>query len=387
MVILAILIAVIPPIFFNEPFYPWFAKALVLLVIACPCALVISTPVTVVSGLTAAAKHGLLIKGGTYLEVGHKLKVIALDKTGTITQGKPTITDIVPYKGIDPHLLLQIAASLDSHSEHPIAQAIVNYYQQKPEATLQDVEQFSAIPGHGVTGRINGTLYYVGNHKLAEDNKVCNKNIEAELERLEKEGKTTIIISTDKEALGVIAVADSIRSSSVKAIKALQALGLKTIMLTGDNNITAEAIAQQVGIDKVYANMLPEDKLATIDKLVTEHKYVGMVGDGINDAPALAKSTIGFAMGSEGTDIALETADVALVENNLDKLPFFVNLSKKTFNTLLQNISFAILVKVIFFVLAIFGKATLWMAVLADMGSSLVVIFNGLRLTRVKTEK
>jgi Zn2+/Cd2+-exporting ATPase len=223
--------------------------------------------------------------------------------------------------------------------------------------------------------------------KLAEDNKVCNKNIEIELERLEKEGKTTIIISTDKEALGLIAVADSIRNSSVKAIKALQALGLKTIMLTGDNNITAEAIAQQVGIDKVYANMLPEDKLAAIANLVTEHKYVGMVGDGINDAPALAKSTIGFAMGSEGTDIALETADVALVENHLDKLPFFVKLSKKTFNTLIQNISFAILVKVIFFVLAIFGKATLWMAVLADMGSSLVVIFNGLRLTRVKTEK
>lgn len=386
MVILAIMVAAIPPLFFNTAFYPWLAKALVLLVIACPCALVISTPVTVVSGLTAAAKNGLLIKGGTYLEIGHKLKFIALDKTGTITQGKPTVTDIVVFKNTDESFLLQIAASLDAHSEHPIAQAIVNFYQQKSNSALLDVVQFSAIPGHGVTGSVNDMIYYVGNHKLAEDNKVCNSNIEAELERLEKEGKTTIIISTTREALGIIAVADSMRDSSIKAIKSLQELGLKTIMLTGDNNITAQAIARQVGIDKVYANMLPKDKLATIDKLVAEHKYVGMVGDGINDAPALAKSTIGFAMGSEGSDIALETADVALIENNLDKLPFFVNLSKKTFNVLVQNISFAIAVKVIFFILAVLGMATLWMAVLADMGASLLVIINGLKLTRIKSK-
>ncbi len=382
MVILAVLVAAIPPLFFNAAFYPWFAKALVLLVIACPCALVISTPVTVVSGLAAAAKQGLLIKGGTYLEVGHKLKVIALDKTGTITQGKPTITNIIPFNNIDETKLLQIAASLDTHSEHPIAQAIVNFYQQRQDSFLLDVEQFSAIPGHGVKGFIDNITYYVGNHKLAEDNKVCNTNIEIKLEQLEKEGKTTVIISTDKEALGIIAIADSIRESSINAIKALHGLGIKTIMLTGDNNITAEAIAKQVGIDQVYANMLPEDKLSTIDKLIAKHQYIGMVGDGINDAPALAKSTIGFAMGSEGTDIALETADVALIENNLDKIPFFIKLSKKTFNTLVQNISFAIIVKIVFFTLAVFGKASLWMAVLADMGSSLVVIFNGLKLIR-----
>jgi len=387
MVILAVLVAAIPPLFFNAAFYPWFAKALVLLVIACPCALVISTPVTVVSGLTAAARQGLLIKGGTYLEVGHKLKLIALDKTGTITQGKPTITDIIPFNSIEESRLLQIATSLDTHSEHPVAQAIVNFYQQGQGLLLLNVEQFSAIPGHGVMGLIDNITYYVGNHKLAENNKVCSTNIEAKLERLEKEGKTTVIISTDKEALGIIAVADSVRETSMNALKSLHELGIKTIMLTGDNNLTAETIAKQVGIDEVYANMLPEDKLSIIDKLLAKHQYIGMVGDGINDAPALAKSTIGFAMGSEGTDIALETADVALIENNLDKIPFFIKLSKKTFNTLVQNISFAIVVKVIFFILAIFGKATLWMAVLADMGSSLVVIFNGLKLTRIKPEK
>lgn len=382
MVIAAIFIAIVPPLLLGQPFLIWLPKALVLLVIACPCALVISTPVTVVSGLAAGARQGLLIKGGTYLESGHKLKVIALDKTGTITQGKPLVTDIVALNNTTEEELLRIAASLDTHSEHPVAHAIVTHYQQKYSGDILEIKQFSAIPGHGVVGYIDNEIYYVGNHRLAEKNKVCSKEIELQLEHLEQEGKTTVIISTDQQVIGIIAVADAVKNTSAQAIKELHQLGIKTVMITGDNSLTANSIANLVGIDEVYANMLPENKLATIDKLIDQYQFVGMVGDGINDAPALAKATIGFAMGSEGTDIALETADVALMENSLIKLPTFIKISRKTSNILIQNISFAIIVKIIFFALAIFGKATLWMAVFADMGASLVVVFNGLRLLK-----
>ena len=382
MVIIAVLVASVPPLFFAMPFYPWLAKALVLLVIACPCALVISTPVTIVSALAAAAKLGILIKGGTYLENGHKLRVIALDKTGTITQGKPIITNIITLNNTKEEELLRIAASLDIHSEHPVAHAIVTCYQKKYAEQLLEVNQFQAIPGRGVMGYINGIVHYVGNHQLAETNSVCSAEIESQLENLELEGKTTVIISTAKLALGIIAVADSVRETSAKAIRELHELGIKTVMITGDNPVTAAAIGKVVGIDEIYANMLPENKLETINSLVNQYQYVGMVGDGINDAPALAKANIGFAIGNEGTDIALETADVAFMENNLSKLPIFIKLSQKSSITLKQNIAFAIIVKVIFFILALIGQATLWMAVLADLGASLVVIFNGLRLLR-----
>lgn len=384
MVIAAICIAIVPPLLLGQPFLIWLPKALVLLVIACPCALVISTPVTVVSGLAAGARQGLLIKGGTYLESGHKLKVIALDKTGTITQGKPLVTDIVALNNTTEEELLRIAASLDTHSEHPVAHAIVTHYQQKYSGDILEIKQFSAIPGHGVVGYIDNEIYYVGNHRLAEKNKVCSKEIELQLEYLEQEGKTTVIISTDQQVIGIVAVADAVKNTSAQAIKELHQLGIKTVMITGDNSLTANSIANLVGIDEVYANMLPENKLATIDKLIDQYQCVGMVGDGINDAPALAKATIGFAMGSEGTDIALETADVALMENSLIKLPTFIKISRKTSNILIQNISFAIIIKIIFFTLAVIGKATLWMAVFADMGASLVVVFNGLRLLKSK---
>ncbi|MCE3269359.1 MAG: heavy metal translocating P-type ATPase [Burkholderiales bacterium] len=384
MVVLAILVALIPPLVFSAPFYPWIAKALILLVIACPCALVISTPVTVVSGLAAAAKLGLLIKGGTYLENGHKLQAIALDKTGTLTQGKPAVTDIVAFNNITNEQLLTIAASLDTHSEHPVAYAIVNHWESKNiKDSLLEVDQFLAIPGRGVTGYIENKQYYVGNHKLAEENGICNAEVESVLEKIEQEGKTTVVISTSRQVLGIIAVSDSLRPSSKEAISRLRKIGVKTIMLTGDNKIMAQTIGKQVGIDEVNANMLPEDKLAIIDRLINKYKYVGMVGDGINDAPALAKASIGFAMGKEGANVALETADVALMDNNLVKLTTFIKLSKKTRKILIQNISFSIIVKIIFFILAIAGKASLWIAVFADMGASLVVVFNGLRLLKL----
>ncbi len=384
MVVFAILVATIPSLAFGLPFYPWVSKALVLLVIACPCALVISTPVTVVSGLAAAAKQGILIKGGSYLEQGHKLKAIALDKTGTLTQGKPIVTRLIPMNGQTEQQVLHLAASLDSHSEHPVAGAIVHAWQQAyPDKALLPITQFVSMTGRGVSGFIDGQCYYVGNHQLAEDNRVCNAELEELLAQLEQAGNTTIVVSTDKTVLGILAVADTVRAHSLEAVQALHQLGIKTIMITGDNAITAQAIAKQVNIDEVRANLLPTDKLSTINTLLEQHHRVGMVGDGMNDAPALAKATIGFAMG-KGTDTALETADVALIDDNLMKLPLFIRLSQRTATVLKQNISLSIAIKVVFFGLALAGLSTLWMAVFADMGASLIVVANGLRLLRFR---
>lgn len=388
MVVIAIIIAIFPPLILKVAFYPWIYKALVLLVIACPCALVISTPVTVVSGLALAARHGVLIKGGEYLESGYQLKSIAFDKTGTLTEGKPVVTDIISLSKLTENEILQLAASFDVNSEHPIASAIVKKWEENnSEKTLIPIESFKAIPGRGVTGinAIDGKKYFVGNHKLAEENNVCSITIEEQLRFLENEGKTTIIVSTENEVLGILAVADTVRNSSKEALSAIHQFGIKTIMITGDNVITANAIAKLVGIDFVFANMLPNEKLNKIDQLLNQYHRVGMVGDGINDAPALAKSTIGFSMGNTGSDTALETADVVLMQDNLHKLPFFIEISKKTGHILRQNISFSILVKMIFFILALTGYATLWMAVFADMGASLIVVLNGLRLLKFKT--
>lgn len=381
MVLIAVLIALIPPLVFGYPFYDWIYKALTLLVIACPCALVISTPVTVVSGLAAAAKSGILIKGGSYLENGYRLKLIALDKTGTLTEGKPVVTDFIAYdKNHTKSELLLLAASLDSHSEHPVAHALVAYWhKEQPNEEMLSIDQFTALPGRGVKGLVDQELYYVGNHQLAEDNEVCNLGVEQELERLEEEGKTTVILSNKMKVLAIFAVADTLRPTSKKAIEALHQQGIKTAMLTGDNAITARAIATLVGIDEVQANVLPTDKMKAIGLLLKEYKAVGMVGDGINDAPALAAATISFAMG-KGTDTALETADVALMNDNLAMLPLYIHLSRKTSRILQQNISLSLIIKLVFFILALSGLATLWMAVFADMGASLIVVANGLRL-------
>ncbi|HGU7207459.1 TPA: heavy metal translocating P-type ATPase [Legionella pneumophila] len=381
MVLMAFFVALIPPLAFGYPFYDSLYKSLTLLVIACPCALVISTPVTVVSGLAAAAKQGLLIKGGSYLEVGHRLRLIALDKTGTLTEGKPVVTDFIAWdENRTKESLLLLAASLDSHSEHPVANALVQYWQQEqPQNALLEIEQFSALPGRGVKGLVGQELYFVGNHQLAEDNQACNHFVEQELKRLEEEGKTTVILSNATTVLAIFAVADTLRVTSQQAIAQLHERGIKTAMLTGDNAVTAQAIAKKVGIDEVNANILPAEKLQAINGLLDHYNSVGMVGDGINDAPALAKATVSFAMG-KGTDTALETADVALMNDNLARLPFYIDLSRKTARTLYQNISLSIAIKGIFFILALVGYATLWMAVFADMGASLIVVANGLRL-------
>jgi len=340
----AVLVALLPPLFFGAAFLDWFYKALVMLVIACPCALVISTPVTVVSGLAAAARHGILVKGGVHLENGRRIKAVALDKTGTLTHGRPQLTDVVPLNARPADELLQLAASVDAHSEHPVAAAIVAAWQE-PGRPLLDVNAFEALAGRGAKGTVAGQLYYVGNHRLVEELAVCGPHVEEVLQRLEREGKTAVVLVTEREPLCVFGVADTVRGHSAEAIRDLHALGVVSVMLTGDNRTTARAIADQVGIDDARGDLLPEDKLAAIDELIARHGEVGMVGDGINDAPALARASIGFAMGAAGTDTAIETADVALMDDDLRKLPRFIELSRRTSHVLWQNISLALGIK------------------------------------------
>ncbi|MES2069288.1 MAG: heavy metal translocating P-type ATPase [Pseudomonadota bacterium] len=380
--LLALGVMLAPPLLLGLPWMVWVYKALVLLVIACPCALVVSTPVTVVSGLAAAARAGILIKGGVYLEQGRKLKSLALDKTGTITQGKPLLTDVVVLSG-EPGHALQLAASLAGRSDHPVSGAISTYWQaQAGLGVLLEVGDFEALAGRGVKGRMDGQWIYLGNHRLIEELQICTPQTEAALDRLEAEGKTAVIICNEQAPLAVIAVADTVRDSSRQAIAELHQLGIRSLMLTGDNTLTARAIAAHVGIDDARGDLLPEDKLAAITEELKLYGSVGMVGDGINDAPALAKSSIGFAMGAAGTDTAIETADVALMDDDLRKIPQFIRLSRRTAAILKQNIALALGIKLVFLLLAVMGMATLWMAVFADMGASLLVVFNGLRLLR-----
>ena len=382
----AVLVAVLPPLLFQQLWMPWIYKALVLLVVGCPCALVISTPVTIVSGLAAAAKRGILSKGGVYLEQGKSIKVVALDKTGTITEGKPKVTEVRTLSTLSADQVLRLAASLDAGSDHPVARAVSAAWDSGKAAVggpLFKVESFSSVPGRGVSGSIEGKTYFVGNHRFGHERGVCSPEVEALLGELEARGQTTIVLTDERMALGVLAVADTPRESSVEALRDLHALGIRTIMLSGDNQTTAEVIARSVGIDDARGGLLPEDKLTAIKELLAKHGAVGMVGDGVNDAPALAEATVGFAMGAAGTDTALETADVALMKDDLRGVPEFLSLSRRTSAILKQNISFALGSKAVFFVLAVIGVATMWMAVLADVGATLVVIANGLRMMRV----
>lgn len=380
--IIALAVALIPPLALGAQWIPWIYKALVLLVIACPCALVISTPVTIVSGLAAAARAGILVKGGVYLELGAKLRSLALDKTGTITQGNPVVTDVLALQG-DVNGTWLLAASLAERSDHPVSSTVSRRWHEQNEHTqLADVSNFMALVGRGIKGRIDGGAYYLGNHRLMEEVGIRSEETGKILARLEGEGKTAIVLCDDKSPLLVIAVADTVRETSREAIRQLHQLGIQTAILTGDNVTTAAAIARQVSIDDVRGNLLPEDKLAAVKDQLARFGTVGMVGDGINDAPALAKASIGFAMGAAGTDTAIETADVALMDDDLRKVPQFIRLSRKASAILKQNILAAITIKAVFLVLAIGGSVTLWMAVFADMGASLLVVFNGLRMLR-----
>jgi len=378
----AFLVAIVPPLAFDGAWMDWIYKALVLLVIACPCALVISTPVTIVSGLAAAARKGILVKGGVYLEEGRKLATLALDKTGTITHGKPAQTDFMVLSG-DANRAHILAGSLAARSDHPVSLAIARAATEQGWV-LRDVADFAAIPGRGVRGSIDDHRYQLGNHRLIEELGLCSPEIEKTLDALERQGKTAVLLANQTGVRAIFAVADTLRETSRQAIADLHSLGVKTLMLTGDNAHTAEAIARAVGIDEARGNLLPEDKLKTIESLMTNGKRgeVGMVGDGINDAPALARADIGFAMGAAGTDTAIETADVALMDDDLRKIPAFVRLSRATAAVLTQNIVLALGIKAVFLILNFTGDATMWMAVFADMGGSLLVVANGLRLLR-----
>ncbi len=377
---LALAVAILPPLLMGGIWHAWVYKALVLLVIACPCALVISTPVTIVSGLAAAARHGILIKGGVYLEEGRKLAWLALDKTGTITHGKPLQTDFELCAEVNAERCRRLAASLGGRSDHPVSQAVANAADLAGGAREQ-VEAFEALLGRGVRGAIDGKSYALGNHRLVEELGRCSEALEARLEMLERQGKTVVMLIDDQQVLALFAVADTLKDSSRAAIADLHRLGINTLMLTGDNPHTAEAIAGQVGIDQARGNQLPEDKLNAVAMLAAEG-VVGMVGDGINDAPALARANIGFAMGAMGTDSAIETADVALMDDDLRKIPVFVRLSHATHSVLVQNIVLALGIKAVFLVLTLVGLGSMWMAVFADVGASLLVVGNGLRLLR-----
>ncbi|TDK56806.1 heavy metal translocating P-type ATPase [Pseudomonas moraviensis] len=379
--VFALAVAIIPPLFMGAAWFDWIYRALVLLVVACPCALVISTPVTIVSGLAAAARKGILVKGGVYLEGGFKLDYLALDKTGTITHGKPVQTD---YLSLDPTADASapaIAAALAGRSDHPVSLAIANAAVDKNFAALT-VDNFAALGGRGVKGDINGQTYHLGNHRLVEELGLCSLQLEEKLFALEKQGKSVVLLLDSSGPLALFAVADTVKETSREAIRQLHELGVKTLMLTGDNFHTAQAIAAQVGIDEARGDLLPTDKLQAIEDLYKQGHRVGMVGDGINDAPALARAEIGFAMAAAGTDTAIETADVALMDDDLRKIPAFISLSRNTASILKQNIALALVIKAIFLAVTFAGLATMWMAVFADMGVSLLVVFNGLRLLR-----
>ncbi|PWU28854.1 heavy metal translocating P-type ATPase [Pseudomonas sp. RW407] len=381
-ILIAIATALIPPLAFGGAWLDWVYRALVLLVIACPCALVISTPVTIVSGLSAAARAGILIKGGVFLELGRQLQWLALDKTGTLTEGRPTQTDFHGLRG-DAARARALAASLAARSDHPVSQAVARAAEADGLA-LYAVDALEAIPGRGVKGEVDGRLHHLGNHRLVEELGLCSAALEARLDALEQQGKTVIVLLDDEGPLALFAVADAVRQTSREALAELHGLGVKTLMLTGDNPHTAAAIAAQVGIDQARGNLLPEDKLREVEQHQAGGARVGMVGDGINDAPALARADIGFAMGAAGTDTAIETAGVALMDDDLRKLPQFIRLSRRTHAVLVQNISLALGIKAVFLALTLAGLGTLWMAVFADMGASLLVVFNGLRLLRLR---
>lgn len=379
--LISILSAVIPPLFLNGAWMDSVYTALVVLVIGCPCALVISTPVSIVCGMAAATRYGILIKGGMFLEQGRLLKWLALDKTGTITYGKPRQTDFVLTGKENENNIRIFAASLSARSDHPVSKAIAQAAIESGIRPLP-VEDFTALPGQGTSGIIDGKKWFMGNHRMVEELKQCSNDLEKQIFNLEKQGKTVVAVIGETGVQCLIAVADTVKDSSIEAVKELKKLGVKTIMLTGDNEHTAKVIAALVGVDEFRASLLPEDKLSVVEQLEQGGEKVGMVGDGINDAPALAKAHVGFAMAGGGTDTAIETADVALMDDDLRKIPRFIRLSRSTYAILVQNISLALGVKALFFALTFTGNATMWMAVFADVGTALLVVANGLRAMR-----
>ena len=383
-ILLAIGVATVPTLAFGLPFNEWLYKALVLLVVSCPCALAISTPVAMVSGITSAAKNGVLIKGSAYVEEISKIKVFAFDKTGTLTEGKLEVTDVVGFGHSKEEVLFK-ATCVEGMSEHPIAKAIVKTAQEE-ETELKNIDDFRAITGKGAKCEIDGEVYYVGSGKMFKELSIGFP--EEKVWKLENEGKTVVLVGNEKEAIGMIAVMDKIRDATIKSINELKRSGIRTEMITGDNERTARAIAKKIGIDEYHAELLPDDKVKMIgEHLAEDYGHVAMVGDGVNDAPALARANVGIAMGAIGSDVSLETADIALMQDDLTKLPYLIELSKKTMKIVKQNVIAALLIKGSFAILAFPGLITLWLAVaVGDMGLSLAVILNAMRISLIKSK-
>ena len=376
---LALAIAVVPPLL-DQSWSVWFYRALVLLVIGCPCALVISTPVTVVAGLAAAARQGVLVKGGAFLEAPARIRAVAVDKTGTLTEGKPRVTAIFALAEHTEADLLARAAALESHTDHPLAHAILVFAAERQVAPLP-VTDFRILQGKGATGRINGREYWIGSHRYLEERSQETAELHARLEQLSGAGQTVVVIGNDEHVCGLIAIADAVRSDARTVVQALHDAGVSpVVMLTGDNEPTARAIAALTGVDDVRAELLPADKVSAIENLVSKYGQVAMVGDGVNDAPAMATASLGIAMGAIGSDAAIETADVALMSDDLSKLPWLIRHSRRALSIIRVNIALSLGVKALFVVLTFAGFASLWAAIAADMGVSLLVIANALRL-------
>ena len=386
--VVALFVWLIPPLIFSGPWVVWTYRALVLLVIACPCALVISTPVSIVSGLTAMARRGVLIKGGAVLEAVGKLSAIATDKTGTITEGHPRVTSVILLNSSSEAELLRIAAAIDVHSEHPLAQAVVRIATERG-IQFPRSENYRAQSGRGAEGQVDGHSYFVGNHRFAHELAVCSDSLEKRLAEIESQAQSVVVVGHKPhgdckgEVIGILAVGDAIRSNATESIRSLHASGIQSVvMLSGDNQRTVDAIAKQAGVDEAFGDLLPDQKVEQVKQLKERFKNVGMIGDGVNDAPAMATASVGIAMGAAGTDTALETADMALMQDDLSKVAEAIHLGRRTVKVIQTNIIFALGVKAVFLVLALSGHASLWLAILADTGATLVVIANALRLLR-----
>jgi len=377
---LALAVVVAPPLLLGLSFDEWLYRGLVLLVIACPCALVISTPVSVVAGLTSAAREGVLIKGGQFLEAPAHLKAIAFDKTGTLTLGRPRVVELVPLDGHSDAEILRSAAAMEAHSDHPLARAILEAARERG-VNFQAASDFQILQGKGATATLEGRPFWLGSHRFLEERKQETPDIHARLDAMSAGGHSVVVIGNERHACGLIGLADELRPEAAESLERLQRLGvLHLVMLTGDNAETARKIGEKLGLREVEAELLPEDKVAAIEALVTRYEYVAMIGDGVNDAPAMARASVAIAMGAAGSDAAIETADIALMGDDLSRLPWLVSHARRTLRMIRQNIALSLTVKVAFVVLTFLGSASLWSAIAADMGASLLVIFNGLRL-------
>ncbi|MBO8159912.1 cation-translocating P-type ATPase [Thermosyntropha sp.] len=379
-ILIALLVASLPPLLLGQEAHKWIYQGLALLLIACPCALVISTPVAIVSALGNASRKGVLIKGGSYLEELGRIQAVAFDKTGTLTKGKPEVNKIILKSG-DEKTFLSLACAIEKNSEHPLAQAVTKYAASGNTTPLQAYD-FENVPGRGASAVIEGNRYYIGSPLFIEQNGIDLREVKEDIEKLATEGQTVVVLASSQKILGLIGIADVLRDETKKAIAGIKKIGIEEIiMLTGDNDKVAASIADKIGLSHFKAGLLPEDKENTVKEIKTKYK-LAMVGDGINDAPALSSADIGIAMRSQNADIAMETADIVLMSNNLLTLPQIINLSRRTVKIIKQNIFASVLIKILIFLLIIPGMLTMWLAVAADVGTALAVTLNGMRLSR-----